>query len=96
MLNIKTCPTCGKKGVRFIRCDLEREFKGRKYVVPGLEFHECPSCGERLYSPEAMRRIETHSPAYRKKGARRLAAKKPVARGHAKPEDLHTPAARRG
>ena len=70
MLNIKTCPTCGKKGGRFIRCDLEREFKGRKYVVPGLEFHECPSCGERLYSPEAMRLIEKHSPAYRRKGSR--------------------------
>jgi hypothetical protein len=48
-----------------------RRYKGRSYVVPDLEFHECPACQEKLYGREAMRRIEAHSPAFAR--VRRLA-----------------------
>ena len=34
------------------------------YVVPELTFYECPVCGERVFPPEAMMKIEVHSPAY--------------------------------
>ena len=72
MFSIKTCPTCGSKRIAFVRRTLVRRHKGRTYRVPDLEFHECPDCGERLYGPEAMRKIEAHSPAYahRRRGKR--------------------------
>lgn len=50
------------------------EFQGQTYVVPDLEYHECPDCGERVYDPQAMRKIEAHSPAYVKTRARKQAA----------------------
>ncbi len=52
---------------------------GQPYVVPDLEFHECPACGEQLYGPEAMRKIQAYSPAY----AKRRAARAPVVRDRA-------------
>jgi YgiT-type zinc finger domain-containing protein len=63
MLNIKTCPSCGSKRIRRVRKALVREARGRKYVVPSLEFHECPDCGERLFGRDTMRRIEACSAA---------------------------------
>jgi YgiT-type zinc finger domain-containing protein len=71
MLKIKTCPTCGSKRIRSVRRTVRRTVKGKRYIVPDLEFYECPGCGEKLYSPEAMRRIEAYSPAYAK--SRRIA-----------------------
>jgi YgiT-type zinc finger domain-containing protein len=56
-----------------VKRDWTGEFGGRKYAVEGLEFYECPSCGERIFGREAMRRIESRSPAFK---ARRL--KKPA------------------
>jgi YgiT-type zinc finger domain-containing protein len=50
------------------------EFQGQAYVVPDLEYHECPDCGERVYDPQAMRKIEAISPAYAKKRIRKKAA----------------------
>jgi hypothetical protein len=38
---------------------------------------ECPDCGERLFDHDAMRKIETYSPAYTKQ---RVTEKKAVAR----------------
>jgi len=64
MLTITTCPTCGGKRIKKVTRDLRREFDGHAYVVPGLEFHECPDCGEHVYDRDAMRKIEAHSPAY--------------------------------
>lgn len=37
-----------------------------------VSFHECPDCGERVFDREAMRRIESRSPAF-VKPARRTA-----------------------
>lgn len=57
-----------------MRRDWVDEFQGQTYVVPDLEYHECPDCGERVYDPQAMRKIEAYSPAYAKKRIRKKTA----------------------
>ena len=47
------------------------EFQRKTYTVPNLEFHECVDCGEKVYGPQAMRRIEAASPAFRQEAARK-------------------------
>jgi YgiT-type zinc finger domain-containing protein len=64
IISISVCPSCGSRRIAKVRRSVTRSYKGRRYVVPDLEFHECPVCGERLYGPEAMRRIEAYSPAF--------------------------------
>jgi YgiT-type zinc finger domain-containing protein len=76
-LAIAECPTCGSTRIRRVRRNWRDTFQGETYVVPNLEFEECPDCGERLYDRDAMRKIEAHSPAYAK---RRAAEKKAAAR----------------
>jgi predicted RNA-binding Zn-ribbon protein involved in translation (DUF1610 family) len=39
-----------------------RNFKGRSYEVPDVQFHECPDCGEKLYGREAMQKLESYRP----------------------------------
>jgi len=74
MIKISICPTCGSNKIKRLKRDWVDEFKGETYIVPALEFHECPDCGERVYDPQAMRKIEAHSPAYAKHRARKQAA----------------------
>jgi len=66
MIRITACPTCGSKRMKKVRRNWTGEFHGQTYTVPGLTFHECPDCGEEVYDPEAMRKIEAHSPAFAK------------------------------
>ena len=66
-LKIRHCPTCGSNRIKKVRRNWSSEVHGKPYTVPNLEFHECPDCGERLYSPEAMRKIESYSPAFAKR-----------------------------
>jgi YgiT-type zinc finger domain-containing protein len=63
---ITRCPACESKRIRRVRRTWSREFQGKPYKVENLEFYECPDCGERVYDREAMRKIEAHSPAFRK------------------------------
>jgi YgiT-type zinc finger domain-containing protein len=70
---ITACPTCGSPKFRRVRKTVKRTHAGQTYVVPNLAFWECPACGERVYDRDAMRRIESHSPAYHK--PRRTAAR---------------------
>jgi len=65
-LKITICPTCGGKRIKRVKRNFKDEFQGETYVVPALEFHECPDCGERIYDRDAMRKIEAYSPAYSK------------------------------
>ncbi|MCL4706488.1 YgiT-type zinc finger protein [bacterium] len=74
MIMITFCPTCGSKKIKKVRKNLTRSFQGQTYTVPNLEFHECPDCGERLYDRDAMRKIESYSPAYAKARKRKKAA----------------------
>lgn len=63
-LNITTCPSCGSKRIKRVRQDSTRKFKGEEYTVPNLGYYQCPDCGEKIYDREAMRQIESHSPAF--------------------------------
>jgi YgiT-type zinc finger domain-containing protein len=64
MLEIKSCPSCGSRRIKRVRQDWTGKFRNRSYSVPNLAFYECPKCGGRVYDREAMRRIESYSPAY--------------------------------
>jgi len=72
MLEITKCPTCESRRIKRVKKNQRRTFKGQAYVVPRLEYWECPDCGEHVYDHDAMRKIEVHSPAYPKQ--RRAAA----------------------
>jgi YgiT-type zinc finger domain-containing protein len=65
-LNITICPTCDGKNIKKIRRNWRNEYRGQTYIVPSLEFYECLDCGERIFDRHAMRKIESHSPAYNK------------------------------
>ena len=63
---INICPTCGSDKIKRVVRDIARKYKGQAYTVPKVEFYDCPNCGEKVYDREAMLKIESHSPAYRK------------------------------
>jgi YgiT-type zinc finger domain-containing protein len=65
-IRITKCPTCGSGRVKKVRRNWKGSYRGQGYVVPALEFYECPDCGEEIYDRDAMRKIEAHSPAYAK------------------------------
>ena len=66
MFKITICPSCGSNKIKRVRKNWIGEFKGQTYTVPNLDFHVCEDCGEKIYDREAMRKIETHSPAFAK------------------------------
>ncbi|MBP6821915.1 MAG: YgiT-type zinc finger protein [Acidobacteria bacterium] len=74
MLEITICPTCGSNKIRSVRKDQKREFNGQPYTVPDLEYQECPVCGEEIYGPDAVKKIETYSPAFAKPKTQQVAA----------------------
>jgi YgiT-type zinc finger domain-containing protein len=57
---LKHCPTCGSSRVRTVCNDYHTVVRGEEVIVPNLEREECLDCGEVLFSPEAMRRIESY------------------------------------
>lgn len=65
-LQITICPNCSSDKIRKVKRDWVDQVQGEVYIVPNLEFYECPTCGEKLYDREAMRAIEAHSPVFRK------------------------------
>lgn len=62
-LRITFCPSCGSRKIAKVERNWSGTWHGRSYTVPSLEFYECPACGERIYDPQAMRKIEKHRPA---------------------------------
>ncbi|NOZ20234.1 MAG: YgiT-type zinc finger protein [Planctomycetes bacterium] len=68
-MRITVCPSCGSSKVKKVRRKWTGEFQGHVYIIPSLEFHECPDCGERIYDRDAMRKIEAHSPAFSAHGS---------------------------
>jgi YgiT-type zinc finger domain-containing protein len=78
MLKITTCPNCGSRKLKAVQRDLVRSFDGQPYTVPALEFHECPVCGEKLFGPDAMQKIQSVSPGY---AGVRVAGSRPAASG---------------
>lgn len=65
--SVSTCPSCGSPAIRKMRKDWTGSYKGVSYTVGALEYYDCPTCGEKVYPPEAMRRIQEASPAYSKR-----------------------------
>jgi YgiT-type zinc finger domain-containing protein len=63
-MKITSCPTCGSRRIQKVRRDFEGEFDGGRYKVQALDFYECPACKEQVFDREAMRRIESVSPAF--------------------------------
>jgi YgiT-type zinc finger domain-containing protein len=65
-LHVSACPACGSTRIRTVRGDWSCTFKRKRSVVKDLRYFHCPRCGEKVYSPDAMRRIEAASPAFSK------------------------------
>lgn len=63
-LNITRCPTCGSEQIKLVCRDWAGAYQGQAYIVPALEFYECPVCGERIFEREALAKIRSYSPAY--------------------------------
>jgi YgiT-type zinc finger domain-containing protein len=61
---ISTCPSCGSPAIRKVKGEWTGRYKGMSYTVGALEYYACPNCQEKVYPPEAMRRIQEASPAY--------------------------------
>ena len=74
MLKLSYCPTCGSDKIKAVKRDLKRAVRGVAYTVPALEFEECPACGEKVFYPEAMRKIQAYSPAYAQPDRKKKAA----------------------
>jgi len=68
-MQITFCPSCGGKKLKKVRRNLVEDYHGQWYMAPDVEFHECPDCGEKVYDPEAMRKIEAVSPAFKGRSA---------------------------
>ena len=71
MLKITICPTCGSDKIKKVRRNWTS--KKRTYVVPNLEYYECPDCNEKVFDREAMQKIESYSPIFAKKQAEKTA-----------------------
>jgi ribosomal protein L37E len=72
--HVSACPTCGSTRTRMVRGNWSGAFKQKHYVVNDLRYFHCPRCGEKVYDPEAMRRIQAVSPAFSKtRGVRKTA-----------------------
>jgi YgiT-type zinc finger domain-containing protein len=66
MIDITQCPTCGSDKIKKVRRNWTGESRGESYAVTNVEFHECPVCAEKVFAPEAVRRIQAVSPAFAK------------------------------
>ena len=73
MIKITICPTCGSDKIKKVRRNWTSKIQGKTYVVPNLEYYECPVCDEKVYDREAMQRIESYSPVFAKKQAEKTA-----------------------
>lgn len=68
---VSHCPTCGSPAIRKVRGTWAGTYEGKAYSVKAVEYYSCPQCEEKVYPPEAMRRIQQASPAYSKSAGRR-------------------------
>ncbi len=73
MIKITICPTCGSDKIKKVRRNWAGKVQSKTYIVPNLEYYECPNCGEKVYDREAMRKIEAHSPVFSKRQTRKTA-----------------------
>ena len=64
--HISACPACGSASIRAVQEDWFDAYAGKRYVVRNLRYFHCAQCGEKVYDPSAMRRIQAASPAFAK------------------------------
>ena len=60
--------------MRRIQEDLAIQVGGFHFVVPELEFEQCPDCGEQIFDLAAMEKINAHRPAMARDKTRRAIA----------------------
>ena len=75
-LKITHCPTCGSEQIKPVCRDWTGKYRGQTYVVPALDFYECPVCGERVFEREALDRIQAYSPAFVKRPPKARSSRK--------------------
>ena len=68
-IKINECPTCGSRKIKRLEGQYIFTSRGVRVVVPDLQRHECPVCGEILLDYDAMKQIEALRPQ-RKSGGR--------------------------
>lgn len=68
------CPACGSEAVKAVTGTWRGTYQGRAYSVPNLRYFECSGCGEKIYDPEAVRRIQDASPAFSRVSRNRRSA----------------------
>jgi YgiT-type zinc finger domain-containing protein len=73
-MKIVVCPNCKSREIRKVRRNWTGKFHGKTYLVPALEYYECPHCGEKIYDRQAMRKIESYSPAFSRNPVERKTA----------------------
>lgn len=61
---ITICPSCSSPRIEKICGRWSATYEGETYEVEDLEYYSCPDCGEKVYPPAAMRRIQERSPGY--------------------------------
>jgi YgiT-type zinc finger domain-containing protein len=64
-MDIIHCPSCGSSKIKKVRGPVSHEFEGDTYTVPGITYHACPECGERVYDGQALNKMQAASPAFR-------------------------------
>ena len=65
---LKKCPSCEKKGLETVTETVSFPVGKKTIVVESLTHQKCESCGERVFSMEAQKKIE--ATAYGKKSSR--------------------------
>ncbi len=73
MIKITICPTCGSDKIKKVRRNWRGKARNKTYIVPNLEYYECPVCDEKVYDREVMQKIESYSPVFAKKQAGKTA-----------------------
>jgi YgiT-type zinc finger domain-containing protein len=57
-MKLGTCPICGGKTIRK-NVDFTESVKGKIVIIKKVNAEVCSRCGERLYSEDEMKRIDT-------------------------------------
>lgn len=73
MIKITVCPTCGSGKIKKVRRNWTSKAQSKTYIVPNLEYYECPDCDEKVYDREAMQKIEAYSSVFAKKPTEKTA-----------------------
>ena len=63
-MDIAQCPGCGSPRIKKVTGRLRRVCEGQSYIVQDVTYHRRADCGDQVYGPEAVRRIQAESPAY--------------------------------